>query len=536
MISIEQRGAAPPAKTARPQRRWPFQATYERAAARWGQLTVHAALLVACYVLFAVLARLISFGRVEQSTALFLAILGVGVLFALMVVLLTSLLWLALRGTVGLSDPAARRTILLATLGAGLCLLTLPRLFSKDVLSYLVYGQAFGVYGLNPYTTSPNHMQFDFNFRLIDWHDAVSVYGPVWTLLCTAMYKLVAPVATSNIWGYITGFRALGLLFHLGNAALIWYILGRLRPQHQIAGTIFYAWNPLTLIEFAGNGHNDVALVFFLLAAIAAHVAERRRTALVVLFLTLSILTKFITLLIVPAYALLLWRSTPAAEGRWISRARVVAWAQALGVALVTFVVLWAPFASALRNPLFLLDATAMSRYDNSLLQLVYWGLRSLMTVVLPEELSTQIAGQGVKLVGRLVFLVLFLVLTRRTRDTATWLRAVFWILFAYLVLATPWFWPWYVTWLVALAPLVGTRLATSVTLTFSVSVLIIYVMWGNSLPFDRDSLYPVHNIVAFGLPLLILWFQLRRPGASDQPAYTAGGEPRRAVPGIAPR
>ena len=528
MIGIERHLAAPAAEAGEGGRVGGFRALYRRAADRWGRLAAYGGLTVACYALFALLARLISFGRVEPGFTLYLAITAAGFTVAGMVALLARTLWVALRGTADLTDPNARRTILLTALIAGICLITVPRLFSKDVLSYLVYGQAFGVYGLNPYTTSPNHMQFDFNFRLIDWHDAVSVYGPVWTLLCTALYKVIAFASTTNIWSYIVGFRALGLAFHLGNAALVWYILGRLRPRQQIAGTIFYAWNPLALIEFAGNGHNDAGLIFFLLAAIAAHLAPRRRPWLVVLFLTLSILTKFITLLVVPAYLLLLWRDTPAAPGRWFSRARVLAWAQAGAVALATFVILWLPFASALRNPLFLLDATAMSRYDNSLLQLVYWGVRSVLALILPPDLSTQIAGQGVKLVGRIAFLALWLTMTWRTRDTDGWLRAAFWILFGYLVLATPWFWPWYVTWLVALAPLVATRLVTAVTLTFSVSVLIIYVMWGNTLPFDRGSLYPVHNIVAFGLPLLILWLQLRGRGAADQPVYCTGAAPRR--------
>lgn len=522
MIGIERRAAAAPVEAARTGRPRPFGSLHRRVAARWGALAAYGLAVVACYGLFALLARLISFGRVEPGIGLYAAIGAAGVTFALTVALLARTLWVALRGTVALRDRAALRPILLATLAAGGWLLTLPRLFSKDVLSYLVYGQAYGVYGLNPYTTSPNHMQFDFNFRLIDWHDAVSVYGPAWTLLCTALYKVAAPLATTHIWGYIVGFRALGLAFHLGNAALVWYILGRLRPGQQVAGTIFYAWNPLTLIEFAGNGHNDAALVFFLLAAVAAQVAPRRRPALVALFLTLSILTKFITLLVVPAYLLLLWRSTPAPPGCWFSRARVFAWARAGVIALATFALFWLPFASALRNPRFLLDATAMSRYDNSLLQLVYWGARSLLARVLPDEASAQIAGQGVKLVGRLAFLLIWLALTWRTRDTESWLRAAFWILFGYLVLATPWFWPWYVTWLVALAPLVGGRRATAATFTFSVSVLIIYVMWGNTLPFDRASLYPAHNVVAFGLPLLVLWLQLRQRGAADEPVYLA--------------
>lgn len=520
--------------------------------ARWGPIAPHGVALVGLYLVFVLLARVISFGRVERSASLYLLIGLAITLFIAMIAGFFWAFWGALRDTARLTRPDGWRPVLLATLGAGLCLLTLPRLFSKDVLSYLVYGRAFGAYGLNPYTTTPNNMQFDFNFRLIDWHDAVSVYGPAWTLLSTALYKVVAPLAASNIWGYIVSFRALGLVLHLGNAALIWYILGRIRPRDQIAGTIFYAWNPLTLIEFAGNGHNDVGLVFFLLAAVAAQVAPRRRPWLVALCLALSVLTKFITLLIIPAYLVLLWRTTPEDYGRWIStawgrvrgrrapagaapvvpagrvnwrhvRARLLAVAEAGLVGLVAFVILWAPFAEALRNPLFLVNSSAASNYDNSLLQLIYWSLRGLFSAVLPPGESHEIANVLVMTAGRLAFLALFLLMTWRSRDMESWLRGAFWIMFGYLVLATPWFWPWYVTWLVALAPLTGGRKATAATLTFSVSVLVLYVLWGNQLPFDRGNVLPIHNVVAFGLPLLVLWLQLRRGGAADEPIYARG-------------
>jgi hypothetical protein len=509
-----------------------------RIVARWGPIAPHGFATVGLYLVFAVLARIVSFGRVERNALLYVTVGLAMALFVAMVGLLVRALWVALRATSGREVPGGWRPILLTTLGAGLALLTLPRLFSKDVLSYLVYGRAFGAYGLNPYTTTPANMQFDFNFRLIDWHDVVSVYGPVWTLLCTALYKVIAPLAATNIWGYIVAFRGLGLAFHLGNAALIWYILGRVRPRDQVAGTILYAWNPLPLIEFAGNGHNDAGLVFFLLAAVAAQVAERRRPWLVTLCLTLSVLTKFITLLVVPAYALMLWRTTPAAPGRWISRARILAWARAGIVALAAFAILWAPFAAALRDPLFLLNSSAASKYDNSLLQLLYWSLRGLFAAVLPAARSHELANTLVMGAGRLAFLVIWLVLTWRSRDLTSWIRGSFWILFAYLVLATPWFWPWYVTWLVGLAPLVGGRRATAATLTFSASVLVLYVLWGNQLPFDRGSVLPLHNFVSFGLPLLVLWLQLRRDGAADEPIYArreaepAGRPAAGALPG----
>jgi len=144
-----------------------------RIVARWGPIAPHAVATVTLYVIFALLARAISFGRVQRSFLLYLLIGLAAIVFLAMIGLLVRTLWVALRDLSGQTIVGGWRAIGLATLGAGLALVTLPRLFSKDVLSYLVYGRAFGAYGLNPYTTTPNNMQFDFNFRLIDWHDAV---------------------------------------------------------------------------------------------------------------------------------------------------------------------------------------------------------------------------------------------------------------------------------------------------------------------------------------------------------------------------
>lgn len=499
-----------------------WQALRASLVEHWGPIAPYGLATFILYLCFVVLARLLTFGRVQRSFLLYLLVALAGVLFVVMIALFVRTLWLALRGLCRYQDTNGWRAILLTTFGAGAALVTLPRLFSKDVLSYLVYGQAFGAYHLNPYTTTPNNMQFDFNFRLIDWHEASSVYGPVWTLLCTALYKLLAPLAGSNIWGYIVSFRIVGLAFHLGSAALVWYILGRLRPQDQVAGTIFYAWNPLALIEFAGNGHNDAGLVFFLLAAIAAVVAPKRRLWLIALFLALSVLTKFITLLIIPAYLVLLWHTTPATPTGWRQKGRLLALGQTALVALLTSAILWAPFADALRHPLFLLDSSAASKYDNSLLQTVYWGLSNAFTLVLPADQGRAVANFLVLTTGRIIFVLLWALLTWRSRTEAAWLRGTFWILFAYLVLATPWFWPWYVTWIVGLAPLVGGRRSTAAALTFSASVLVLYIIWGNQLPFDRGGISPLYSVVTFGLPLFVLWLQLRQRGAADEPVYTA--------------
>src|SRR5258708_3950001 len=51
------------------------------------------------------------------------------------------------------------------------------------------------------------------------------------------------------------------------NCVLIWAILGKIAPARCLPGTVLYAWNPLALVELAGNGHNDGLLICLLLLA-----------------------------------------------------------------------------------------------------------------------------------------------------------------------------------------------------------------------------------------------------------------------------
>jgi hypothetical protein len=61
-------------------------------------------------------------------------------------------------------------------------------------------------------------------------------------------------------------------------------------------------WNPLLLFETAGNGHNDVAMVFFVLLALVLEQRERHLPP--VLALTVSALFKFVSLLLLPPLVL----------------------------------------------------------------------------------------------------------------------------------------------------------------------------------------------------------------------------------------
>jgi hypothetical protein len=115
-----------------------------RIVERWGPIAPHGIATVALYLVFVLLARLIFFGRVQPSTLLYLMLGLAALLFIGMIAALIGTLWRALRALNDRQIGDGWRPILLTTLGAGLALLTLPRLFSKDVLSYLVYGGRMG--------------------------------------------------------------------------------------------------------------------------------------------------------------------------------------------------------------------------------------------------------------------------------------------------------------------------------------------------------------------------------------------------------
>ena len=134
--------------------------------------------------------------------------------------------------------------------------------------------------GINPYRYAPS------NAALAEWHDThvyesmnsadyYSVYPPV----SQAIFALGAAVQDllGGSW-HASYFTIKGVMVLLEGAALLG--LARLiRPSLLV----LYAWSPLVLLETAGQGHTEAALVFFLVATIACVRAGRAGWASVAL-------------------------------------------------------------------------------------------------------------------------------------------------------------------------------------------------------------------------------------------------------------
>ncbi|MDQ3812068.1 MAG: hypothetical protein M3336_17435 [Chloroflexota bacterium] len=150
-------------------------------------------------------------------------------------------------------------------------LFTLPGLFTTDIFSYIMYGKISAVYDLNPYIFPPNYFPNDELLAWIHpiWHDAPSVYGPLWTVLAWVFARLIAPL---SLLEQVFAYKLLVNAIHLVNLGLVWWLLGRAmrgQPRARLTAFTLFAWSPLMLFDGPGNAHNDALMVTLLLLGLA---------------------------------------------------------------------------------------------------------------------------------------------------------------------------------------------------------------------------------------------------------------------------
>jgi 4-amino-4-deoxy-L-arabinose transferase-like glycosyltransferase len=253
----------------------------------------------------------------SYSIAGFVAYLaGLALLFALY---LWALRLIARRdGEASRAAIGLRFVLLTGALLAAVLLLSYP-LGAIDVFVYAIYTRGWALHGLNPLAAAPAQYPAGDPWLSLaaEWIDAPSPYGPVWQVLSLGAYY----AGGGNFLLQVYALKILAILAYVGCTILIYRILRHIRSDWALAGAIAFAWNPLVLIEVAQNAHNDIVMIFCLLAAVWAlqaglhserSAAESKNAIgwiyplLVCLFLALSILTKFITIVVAPFFLLAL--------------------------------------------------------------------------------------------------------------------------------------------------------------------------------------------------------------------------------------
>ncbi|HEV7584958.1 MAG TPA: hypothetical protein VGO14_04175 [Solirubrobacteraceae bacterium] len=156
--------------------------------------------------------------------------------------------------------------------------LVAPPLALTDVFNYINYGRMEMVHHLNPYTTIPiSEPHSDPSFALSNWHQLLSPYGPLFTLLTFAVVPL-------GVAGSFWALKCILALASLATLYLVWRC-ARLLGRDPVTAIVLVGLNPIVLVWGLGGDHNDfltmcmIVLGFYLLLRARASRSAGDRSA-----------------------------------------------------------------------------------------------------------------------------------------------------------------------------------------------------------------------------------------------------------------
>lgn len=176
-------------------------------------------------------------------------------------------------------------------------ILALPNT-STDVFYYMGTGRVLEEYGQNPYyCTIEEVLEENKNDIILRnsgvWKTETVIYGPIWVIICFIFNKIC--FGTLTLLLYI--FKVSSLILHIANCYLIYKITKKKKF------VVLYGFNPLVLLEFLINVHNDIYLLFFVLLSIY-FLKNKKNIWLTLIMLAISVGIKHLTLILVPIFVL----------------------------------------------------------------------------------------------------------------------------------------------------------------------------------------------------------------------------------------
>jgi hypothetical protein len=413
---------------------------------------------------------------------------------------LGGLYWLGWHAALRVRSRAAWSIVISgALIFSGLLLFVYP-FDAADLFDNILHGRILSIHGANPFQDVAVQFKSDPFFHYTAWRNNVSAYGPAWEMLAGLLTRVAGNGVIANV-----------LLFKLvlggmlaACAALIALILRRIAPERMLAGVVLLVWNPVVLFETIGNGHNDVAMMVWVL--LAAWCVLKRHYTLALLALIGGALIKYIPLLLIPIVLALALRDLPD------RRARLRFTIVTAIAAIVPIVIAYAPFWHGLET---LSIERRASLFTTSLPAAIYFQLQANVP---PDE-----AAKWVSLTAAVVTALASLVLAVRAwrdRSELSFARSAFYLLMAYLLLTCLWFHQWYAVWPLAVAALLppghAPRLAALFSYTALIKPLIMgpLLFWQKPLPPQvlRETLLgPIVMSLAWLYAAFALWDTWRK-------------------------
>lgn len=394
------------------------------------------------------------------------------------------------------SSKTAWAVVVGGTLAFIITFLFMAPLDARDIYDNIFHGRIFGVYGANPFRDLISQFPNDPFFKYPWWKNSPSAYGPFWETLA----GITAWLAGDGIISNILAFKILPGIFHLTSIVVIVAFLRRNHPQYALSGALLLGWNPVLLYETWGNGHNDIAMMFWVL--LAALLISQKQYSLGTLSLVAGTLIKFIPVLLIPTAMLIGYHSLENIKPRlWFIVKTSLAAAFLIMIAYIPFWNGMATFSVARR------------------MQMFTTSIPSVMYRILKPALGWSEAARLVSLgaMGLLAIFTLIQTLRAQKQESSNdFLQSAFNILAFYLLVTCLWFQQWYGIWLISLAPLLPVR-RRRFALFFGFWVmskqLIFVQVFIPAMPNKPEMamwLEPLMALIVLGVPLIYALLDLR--------------------------
>jgi hypothetical protein len=410
---------------------------------------------------------------------------------------------------IGAPSAIKLRWVLVPLLVFQCTLVFVPASMTTDIYNYALYGEMPVLYDANPFVRTPSEFPQSPLFYLIPlyWHDAPSVYGPLWIAVSAGVAALfrAGPLADE-----LLSYRLIANVAHLVNTLLIWALARRLHAERAPSAALAYAWNPLLLVDFALNGHNDVVMLSFVLAAFL--LASARRHTLAAIGLGLSVAMKYTSILVAPL--LLVWS---ARQHRGL-RAQI--WSLCVGGGLLGLLVaaFYAPWFEGLGTfgpVLYWMSGPRLNNFwpEPTLISLTAWTSGLLGT---SYEAAWDAIFPGFKLIAKIGFAAYVVYQAIRAERLEDVLASSARVTLVFLLLVNTWVMPWYYSWPLAFAAALGwhavlVRVCAGFTLT---AMLLMYQrQYAQSFVADWAGVTLILPLLLVAAPMVFRWLQPRFSG-----------------------
>lgn len=396
-------------------------------------------------------------------------------------------LWLVLRTAItppvwrGVSAASTTRlgVIVACAVVFRLLVVSSPLVLSSDLYRYVWDGRVQRA-GINPYRYPPEAealapLRDADIYPRINRPALVTIYPPVAQML----FALITTVVPDSV----RGMKAAMLLFDLATMLILIRLLKTAgKPPERV---VLYAWSPLVVYEFAGNGHVDVLMLPFLLLALQARLAHRPGASGVML--GLATLIKLYPAVLFPALYTRHERRFPLSFG-------------------ATLVLGYLPYISGVGLQVFGYLPGYFGPWED-----FNGGLRTFLTVALtPLTVTARSLAAG--FCAALLLGMAYRVSYRY--PASDWIRRALHMIGAYLLLVPTTFHPWYVIWLLpclCVYPVWG-------WLYLSGAISLSYMAYTQDYPGVPSGIQLLEFLPCYVLlPAQALWRRWPSPGA--QPA-----------------